>query len=91
MTGAFVQTVRHLEVVLHRDEGLRVTVEPDVTDSRRGHQLQHPFQQTIARTQDRYQRELFSREKGGSRLGERGLYGPDFQSQLPHHLVAEQE
>ena len=51
---------RNLEVILHRLERLGIAVEPDKPHPRGGDQLENTVEQTIARPQDRDERELLA-------------------------------
>ena len=57
----------------------------------RRHEIEHPFEQAVARAQDRDQRELLPRKEGRRHLGERRSDGAHLDGEVARHLVAKQQ
>ncbi len=84
------QVVRHLEVVLHRLERLRIAEEAHVADPRAGQDAQHAVEQPVARAQDRHQHDLLAVEQADGGRRHRRLRGHLVRRQLAGHLVGQQ-
>ena len=77
----------NLEVVVHRLEGIVVTVEPDMPNACRRDQPQNAVDHAKSRAEDRHEGELFSGKAltlGGL---ERGLHGDLLQREIRRGLV----
>ena len=78
---------RNLEVIVHRLECVVVTVEADMSNTRRGDQPEDAVDHAEPGAQDRYEGELFS-GKALTRGGlERGLHGDLLQRKIRRGLV----
>ena len=91
MTGRSLRSSRHLEVILHRLQRLRIAVKAHVTDPGRGDQIEHALQKPVSRAKDRDQDELLARQEGRPHLGQRRFDRARFRGEITRDLVAQQE
>ncbi len=86
-----VEVLGHLEVVLHRLEGLGIAIEPDVADARRGHQIQHAVEEPYAGAQDGDDHQLLALELRCLDAGQGRLDPHHGEGQVAQHLIGQQQ
>src|SRR5690606_37647816 len=85
------EVARRLEEIFHRLERDRVAVEPDVGDTRGGHEIEHAVEQPVAGAQYRGEDQLLSLQRRRLHRRQRCLDLDRRQLKVARHLVAQKQ
>src|SRR5438128_670336 len=78
---------RHLEVVVHRLEGVVIPIEADMPDTGRWHEARDAFHHAKASAQDGHERQLLATDAHSRGALERGVHERRFQRKLAGRLI----